>query len=869
MDKKRYKVSGMSCAACVARVEKAVSALEGVEGCEVNLLLGTMDVVGDASSDEIALAVKRAGYSARPEGINNESKGESGSSSNIDDLEKNRTAIRLVFSLALLLVLMYISMGHMMLSLPLPAFMANNPIAIALSEMILSAIVMIINKRFFINGAKGIIKLSPNMDTLVALGSFVSFVYSVVIVYLMSSDLVSGDVALAHSRLHGLYFESAAMILVLITVGKLLEAHAKGKTTSAIKSLMDLTPKMVTVIRDGEETVIPVKEIKVGDVFIAKRGENLAVDGKVIFGEISVDESALTGESIPVDKTVGASVFGATTVLSGYAKIEAVKVGEQTAIAAVIKMVKEASGSKAPVAKAADKVAGVFVPFVILVSVITLITWLFLRVDVGVALERAVTVLVISCPCALGLATPVAIMVGSGVGAKHGILFKTAAGLEAAGKIKTVAFDKTGTITEGKPEVKDVISSAGVDSGELLKLAISLEERSEHPLARAIVAEKNNLHSLEYPVCEEFLAQLGGVSGIVGGNRIFGGNRAFVQREASTDLSGKLLADFDRLSAEGKTVLIFAECGRILGLIAVADRIRDDSAEAIKGLQSLGIETVMITGDNRKSAEYVSGRVGINRVVSEVLPLDKAKVIKELSAGGRAVAMVGDGINDSVALTEADVGIAVGKGADVAIDSADVVLARGGMSGVVAAIKLGRRVLLNVYENLFWAFCYNLVGIPLAAGVFIGAFGWSLKPMFGAAAMSISSFLVVSNALRLNLFDPTRVSKKALKSQKTNADSKETAPVNIKTNINDFETNEEEGDMEMKKTVKLSIEGMMCHHCSGRVKSALEESELVFSADVSHEKGMAKIVLVEGAMVTEENVNALRDIVTAAGYKVL
>ena len=848
MPKTKYKVGGMSCAACVARVEKAVGALDGVLSCEVNLLLGSMTVEGDADAKTVCDAVSLAGYSAKEESAVGKPSSVAAEADVGNGNEKKDTLKRLIVSASLLALLMYISMGHLMLGMPLFSFLADNAVAIGLTELLISGAIMVINKRFFINGARGIVHLAPNMDTLVALGSAVSYAYSVVLLYLMSADVRLGDFASAHERLHGLYFESAAMILVLITVGKLLESIAKGKTTSAIKELMDLTPKTATVIRDGRELTVAAGDIRVSDVFVVKRGEKIAADGEVIEGEISVDESALTGESMPKDISSGGSVLAATTVSSGYAKIRALKTGEESAIAEVIKMVKEASGSKAPIAKAADKVAGIFVPAVLLVALITLGAWLLLGAEAGFALARAVTVLVISCPCALGLATPVAIMVGSGVGAKRGILFKNARALEAAARIKVVAFDKTGTVTEGRAEITDVVS-VSVSESELMSLAVAIEEKSEHPLARAIVRYKETAELSARDDVSNFSAHQGGVSAEISGTAVFGGNRGFIEKKMSLELAGDITEKLDSLSSEGKTVLIFATEKEILGLIALADKIKSDAESAVRELGSMGIKTVMLTGDNKKTAEYVANRIGFEEVVSELLPSDKAKALEELSAKHGSVAMVGDGINDSVALTRADVGIAVGSGADVAIDSADVVLTRGDASGVVSAIKLSRRVLLNIYENLFWAFIYNIIGIPLAAGVFIAPFGWSLNPMFGAAAMSISSFIVVMNALRLNLYNP---SKKRIQIKNSE---------NMQINVDKSE------DKTKMKTITIKIEGMMCPHCSGRVKSALESSELVSAADVSHERGDAIITLTGSA--GEDAREALCAVIADAGYKVV
>lgn len=848
MAKTKYKVSGMSCAACVARVEKAVGAVSGVESCEVNLLLGTMTVDGDVDAAAVCNAVNAAGYSAKEENANGKSKSEENEAESENKKERNETLIRLVASAVLLLVLMYVSMGHLMLSLPLPRFLSDNAVAIGLTELLLCTSIMVINKRFFVNGVKGIVHLAPNMDTLVALGSAVSYVYSIVSLYLISADVIAGNFASAHERLHGLYFESAAMILVLITVGKLLESLAKGKTTSAIKALMDLSPKMATVIRDGREVTVSAKDIVPGDVFVVKRGENIAADGEVIEGEISVDESALTGESMPKDISVGGAVLAATTVSSGYAKVKALKASEDSAIAEVIKMVKEASGSKAPIAKAADKVAGVFVPAVLLISLVTLGVWLAVGAGAGFALARAVTVLVISCPCALGLATPVAIMVGSGVGAKRGILFKNARSLEAAGRIKVIAFDKTGTVTEGRAELTDIIPLSVTES-ELMRLAISLEAKSEHPLARAIVRYKETASVDCVPNADNFTAHLGGISAEIEGKAVFGGNRKFIEEKTGVGIKKEISDKIDKLSSEGKTALVFATEREILGLLAVADKIKEDAARAVRELNAMGIKTVMLTGDNKKTAQYVADRVGFDKVVAEILPAEKATALGELSAKYGSAAMVGDGINDSVALTKADVGIAIGRGADVAIDSADVVLTRGNVSDVASAIKLSRRVLINVYENLFWAFIYNIIGIPLAAGAFIAPFGWSLTPMFGAAAMSVSSFLVVMNALRLNAYNPTKFK-------------------HTQENITEMQINiDKKGDKPEMKTITIKIEGMMCPHCSGRVKTSLEASALVSAADVSHERADAVITLAEGA--GDDAREQLAAVITEAGYKVV
>lgn len=866
MNKRKFKVSGMSCAACSARVERAVSVIDGVEKCEVSLLLGEMTVIGNSEDGVIISAVESAGYGAEPYNQSNNQDGY-----DIDKKHKKQIegiVKRLTLSSALLVALMYISMGYVMWGFPLPSFIAGRPFVLGIAELILTSLIMVINKHFFVNGVKGIVNLAPNMDTLVALGSSVSYIYSIVLLFGIGREVGVNNVAMAQHMLHGLYFESASMILVLITVGKLLETLAKGKTTSAIRSLMDLAPKTARVIRDGQEVEIPIRNVERGDVFVVKRGDSIPCDGRIIEGEISVNESALTGESLPKDITGGGLVFGATNVLSGWAKVEAVKVGEETAIAEIIKMVKEASSSKAPVAKAADKIAGIFVPSVLIISIVTFALWMLFGAEASVAISHAVTVLVISCPCALGLATPVAIMVGSGVGARHGILFKNAAALEASGRIKIVAFDKTGTVTEGKPEVNEIVSYS-ISENRLISLAAAIEEKSEHPLAHAIVTLAREKSLIGINVCEKIEAFVGGVSGKIDGEKYFLGNEKFINEK-----TGLLPpSDFERLKREGKTALLLASATEVLGVIGISDKIKKDSAQAIAQLNSLGIKTVMITGDNRFAAQDVASRVGISEVISEVLPAEKATKIKSLSKHG-CVAMVGDGINDSVALTEADVGIAIGRGADVAIDSADVVLTRGSLLGVSAAVRLGRRVLLNVYENLFWAFSYNIIGIPLAAGAFVKLLGWSLTPMFGAASMSISSFLVVVNALRLNFYNPSKKPKNdndclqnmcytSVKSDE-NAKTEDEKENKIENKTENKAENEKGKDM---KTITIKIEGMMCPHCSGRVKAALEASEVVFAADVSHERGDAVITLSEGT--DESSLPLLKDIINDAGYQAI
>lgn len=820
----KFNVFGMSCAACSSKVEKAVSKVRGVKKCSVNLLTGSMEIEGDADKKEIIEEVKKAGYSAVAQG-----------EKNFDEPKKSETAVllkRFLYSLGFLLVLMYFSMGYAMFGAPLPAFFDLNPVRIALMQFILSAIILIINKKFFINGVKGILHGAPNMDTLVSLGSGASFVYSTVILFLMS-----GNMEKAHHFLHELYFESAAMILVLITVGKMLEAFSKGKTTNAIKSLMSLAPKTAIVLVEGKEVVCEIEKLKKGDIFIIKAGSSIPADGTIIEGEGSADEGAVTGESIPVEKTVGQSVISGTRLLSGYIKCRADKVGEDTTLSLIIKMVSDAASSKAPVAKAADRVSAYFVPSVLVIGLISVIVWLMLGESVGFALARGISVLVISCPCALGLATPVAIMVGSGVGAKHGILFKNARALEETGRAQTVALDKTGTITKGKPEVTDIIPFGASGEKEALKIAYSLEVKSEHPLSKAI-ADKAEAEGIVPMKTESFdIFQGGGVKAFCEGEILCGGNYDFVSKYAKIEKNA--LETAERLSKMGKTAMFFSKGDTLSSVIAVADDLRDDSINAIKELSEMGIKTVMITGDNEKTAREIAKRAGIKEVFASVLPSGKEDIIRKLKKDGKVI-MVGDGINDAPALTRADIGIAIGAGEDIAIDAAEVVLMKNKLSDVSAAIKLSRATLKNIYENLFWAFIYNIFGIPLAAGAFIEAFGWKMSPMFGAAAMSVSSFCVVMNALRLNFADiknPHKYNKRIV-----------------------FKKRKAERMMK----VTLKIEGMMCMHCEGRVKSTLEGMEGVEEALVSHETGTAEITAKEGT-----NAQALADAVTAQGYKVL
>ena len=829
-----YNITGMSCAACSARVEKAVSKLDGVTSCSVSLLTNSMSVDGRASESDIIAAVEAAGYGAAKKGAEKKSV-----SSDDDFLADKETPVlkkRLLSSLIFLIILMYFSMGHTMWDWPLPAFFDSNHIAVGLVQLLLTIAVMIINKKFFISGFKGLLNKSPNMDTLVALGSGASFIYSTYALFAMTGAQVSGNMSAVMQYMHEFYFESAAMILALITVGKMLESRSKGKTTNALKSLMKLAPKTAVIIENGEEKEIPATNIKKGDIFIVKPGAGIPADGVIIEGHCAVDESALTGESIPVDKSEGDAVSAATVNQSGYIRCEATKVGEDTTLSQIIKMVSDAAATKAPISKAADKVSGVFVPIVITIAVVTTIVWLLCGESIGFALARGISVLVISCPCALGLATPVAIMVGNGIGAKNGILFKNAVSLETTGKIDIIAFDKTGTITSGEPEVTDIITSEDINESELIQLAYSLEIKSEHPLARAIVkkAEQMNISAKE---SDNFTALPGnGLSANIDNNDIYGGNLNFVSSRAR--ISKSIKSASDKLAAQGKTPLFFCRNSELLGIIAVADSVKQDSPQAIGELKNMGIHVVMLTGDNERTANAVGNRVGVDEVIAGVLPSGKESVIKQLKQKG-LVAMVGDGINDAPALTSADVGIAIGAGTDVAIDAADIVLMHSRLSDVPAAVRLSRATLKNIHENLFWAFIYNVIGIPLAAGVWIPIFGLQLNPMFGAAAMSLSSFCVVTNALRLNL----------LNIRSTKNDKKK-----IKKNIKEKK--------KMEKTMK--IEGMMCMHCEARVKKCLEELDGVTEAIVSHEQNSAVVKLSKD--ISDE---VLKKTVEDQGYTVI
>ena len=852
----QYNVTGMSCAACSARVEKAVKKVPGVTSCSVSLLTNSMGVEGTASPAAILSAVQEAGYGASPK--NASASKAADTSADLDalaDRETPKLKRRLIASLGFLLVLMYFSMGHMMWGWPLPRWFDGNHIAMGLVQLLLAGIVMVINQKFFINGFKGLIHGAPNMDTLVALGSMASFVWSTYALFAMTRAQVDGNDELVMHYMMEFYFESAAMILTLITVGKMLEARSKGKTTDALKSLMKLAPKTATLVRDGAEVTVSIADVQKGDIFVVRPGENIPVDGLVLEGVSAVNESALTGESIPVDKAAGDRVSAATTNQSGFLRCEATRVGEDTTLSQIIKMVSDAAATKAPIAKIADTVSGYFVPAVISVAVLTTIVWLLLGRELGYALARGISVLVISCPCALGLATPVAIMVGNGLGAKNGILFKTAASLEATGRTQIVALDKTGTITEGAPRVTDLLPAEGVSETELLTLAAALESRSEHPLAKAVLAY-SEAKAITPPTVTDFAALPGnGLAAKLDGVDIFGGSAAFIQSKLS--LPAALTQQAEQLAAEGKTPLFFGGAGRLLGVIAVADTIKADSPEAIRQLQNMGIRVVMLTGDNQRTADAIGRQAGVDEVIAGVLPDGKEAVIRQLQASGK-VAMVGDGINDAPALTRADTGIAIGAGTDVAIDAADVVLMNSRLSDVPAAIRLSRAALRNIHENLFWAFIYNIIGIPLAAGLFI-PFGLTLNPMFGAAAMSLSSFCVVSNALRLNLFDL----------HSTKHDHKKASPAAVSAqpvaeNNTPSDTEAPDGKMEddpMKKT--LNIEGMMCCHCEARVKKALEAIPGVSEAVASHTDGTAVVTLTED--VADD---VLKNAVEAQDYKV-
>ena len=819
----QYNVTGMSCAACSARVEKAVSKVPGVTSCSVSLLTNSMGVEGTASSDEIIAAVEEAGYGASEKGASSgrQARGGSGMSiaeaeDSLKDRETPKMKRRLIASLCFLIPLMYFSMGHMMWNWPVPSFLEGNHVAMGLIQLLLTTAVMVINQKFFISGFKGLIHRAPNMDTLVALGAGASYGYSLYALFAMTDAQMRGDAAAVMGYMHEFYFESAAMILTLITVGKMLEARSKGRTTDALKSLMKLAPKTATVVRNGVEETVSIEQVRKGDIFVVRPGENIPVDGIVLEGHSAVNESALTGESIPVDKDAGDAVSAATLNQSGFLRCEASRVGEDTTLSQIIQMVSDAAATKAPIAKVADRVSGVFVPAVIGIALVTMIVWLIAGETIGFALARGISVLVISCPCALGLATPVAIMVGNGMGAKNGIMFKTAVSLEETGKTQIVALDKTGTITSGEPRVTDMIPAEGVTEEELLLTACALEKKSEHPLARAVLLKAEEDGVAETPEAEDFQAVPGnGLSGKLEGKNVYGGNLKFIRKNTSILPETEQLSE--KLASEGKTPLFFSRDGQLIGIIAVADVIKEDSPRAVKELQNMGIHVVMLTGDNERTARAIGDQAGVDEVIAGVLPDGKESVIRALKKKGR-VAMVGDGINDAPALTRADMGIAIGAGTDIAIDAADVVLMKSRLSDVPAAIRLSRATLRNIHENLFWAFFYNVIGIPLAAGVWIPIFGWQLNPMFGAAAMSLSSFCVVSNALRLNwfkMYDASRDKKIRIRKK------------------------EEETTM----TKAMKIEGMMCGHCEARVKKVLEALPEVDAAEVSHEAGTAVVTL--------------------------
>ena len=819
----QYSVTGMTCAACQARVEKVVSNVPGVTDVSVSLLTNSMGVEGTATSADIVAAVEKAGYHASVKGAQMES---SQGAEALANTETPKLLKRLIISLIFLMPLMYLSMGHMMCNWPLPGFLNNNHVGMGLAQLLFTVIIMVINQRFFISGFTSLIHRAPNMDTLVAMGATAAFGYSTYALFAMTVAQTSGNDKLVMSYMHEFYFESAAMILTLITLGKTLEAYSKGKTTDALKSLMNLAPKMATVIRNEQEMLISADQVKKGDIFLVKPGESIPVDGIVLEGNSAIDEAALTGESIPVDKAVGDTVSAATINQSGFIKCEATRVGEDTTLSQIIKMVSDAAATKAPIAKIADKVSGIFVPAVITIAIITIIGWILAGESVGFALARGISVLVISCPCALGLATPVAIMVGNGVGAKHGILFKTAVSLEEAGKVDIVALDKTGTITNGQPKVTDILPVDGISEQELLETAFSLEKKSEHPLAKAIV-EYGEEKNFTVSVVDNFKAVPGnGLTGTLNEETLIGGNLLFIEKSLS--ISKELKHSAEQLASAGKTPLFFAKENRLLGMIAVADVIKEDSPQAIKELKAMGIHVVMLTGDNERTAKAIGEQAGVDNVIAGVLPDGKESVIQALGKKGK-VAMVGDGINDAPALTRADVGIAIGAGTDVAMDAADVVLMKSKLADVPAAIRLSRGVLRNIHENLFWAFFYNTIGIPLAAGLLIPVLGWKLNPMFGAAAMSLSSFCVVTNALRLNLLN--------IRSTKKDKKKKNAIDVSL-ININN---NEKKEVNEMTKT--MNIKGMMCGHCEAAVKKALEALPEVASAEVSHEKGTAVVTL--------------------------
>ena len=851
MDK--FSVTGMSCAACSAHVEKAVAKVPGVTSVTVSLLTNSMNVEGTAAPSDIIQAVIQAGYGASLQGGEQNTSAPAFDEEALKDHETPKLRKRLIASVVILIPLMYVSMGHMMWNWPLPSFMAGNHVAMGLYQMLLTILVMIINQKFFISGFTSLLHKSPNMDTLVALGSGASFAYSTYALFAMTGAQMRMDMDAVMQYMDEFYFESAAMILTLITVGKMLEAYSKGKTTNALKSLMQLAPKKATILRDGEEVSVPVEQVQIGDIFVVRPGESVPVDGVIIEGNSALNESALTGESIPVDKAEGDSVSAATLNQSGFLKCRATRVGNDTTLSQIIQMVSDAAATKAPIAKVADKVSGVFVPAVISIAIVTIIVWLLVGQDFGFALARGISVLVISCPCALGLATPVAIMVGNGVGAKNGVLFKTAVSLEETGKVDIVALDKTGTITQGEPKVTDMIPGEGITKDTLMQTALALELKSEHPLAKAIVAYGEE-QQITVSAADDFQAMPGnGLSGIVSGARVFGGNLKFIS--GKTTVSEQMQRQAEELAKQGKTPLFFATEEKLFGIIAVADVIKEDSPQAISQFQNMGIEVVMLTGDNERTAEAIGAQAGVDQVIAGVLPDGKERVIRELQQRGK-VAMVGDGINDAPALTRADMGIAIGAGADVALDAADVVLVKSSLSDVPAAIRLSRAVLRNIHENLFWAFIYNVIGIPIAAGVWYHWFGLKLNPMFGAAAMSLSSFCVVTNALRLNFVKVYSTKRDKNKNHKKNQNQQD---VQIVVDTDVMAEKQEENDMEKV----IEIKGMMCGHCEAHVKKALEALEGVASAEASHEKGTA-VVQLSGSVDDA----ALKKAVEEEGYEV-
>ena len=869
----QYNITGMSCAACSARVEKAVSKVPGVTSCSVSLLTNSMGVEGTASSDEIIRAVQDAGYGASLKGASGQQMSASAAEEALEDHETPVLKRRLIASIGFLLVLMYFSMGHMMWGWPLPAWFDGNHVAMGLVQLLLAGIIMVINQKFFISGFKSLWHRAPNMDTLVALGSMASFVWSVYALFAMTRAQVDGDSAAVMNYMMEFYFESAAMILTLITVGKMLEARSKGKTTDALKGLMKLAPKTAVVVRDGQEATVPIEQVRKGDIFVVRPGENIPVDGVILEGNSAVNESALTGESIPVDKNPGDAVSAATVNQSGFIRCEATRVGEDTTLSQIIKMVSDAAATKAPIAKIADRVSGVFVPAVISIAIVTTVIWLLVGRPFGFALARGISVLVISCPCALGLATPVAIMVGNGMGAKNGILFKTAVSLEEAGKIQIVALDKTGTITKGEPQVTDLVPAEGISEKELLTYAYALEKKSEHPLAKAILARAEEQQITTQEVSDFQALPGNGLRAVLNNEVLTGGSMKFISNQVS--ITPELILEAEKLAGEGKTPLLFTKNGKLIGMIAVADVMKEDSPRAVKELQNMGIRVVMLTGDNERTAKAIGAQAGVDEVIAGVLPDGKESVIRSLKEKGK-VAMVGDGINDAPALTRADIGIAIGAGTDVAIDAADVVLMKSQLSDVPAAIRLSRATLRNIHENLFWAFFYNVIGIPLAAGVWIPIFGWTLNPMFGAAAMSLSSFCVVTNALRLNLFKVHDASKDKKIKQNTaelhvTADTENKNMTNedadcCSTEIHDrkdqenIKVNKENNGM---TTITVNVTGMMCGHCEAHVNKAIKEAFGVEDVVSSHEKGTT---VIQATQKLDED--KIREVIKEAGYEV-